>query len=119
MRGSASAGVRVRCVVRGPRINRRPSPTGTNMNSVLGKLKEAGIPLPPDNLIFMDKSLEAGLRLGSGIVRKIKTWGADVRSGPFLDIGCGWGRISYALLAREFSGQYIGTDVMESRVRWL
>ena len=67
----------------------------------------------------MDKNLEAGLRLGQELLRRIERFGADVREGPFLDVGCGWGRISYALLAREFAGTYIGIDVMKKRIDWL
>jgi hypothetical protein len=53
------------------------------------------------------------------MLASLESWQADVREGPFLDVGCGWGRITFSLLAAGFAGRYIGIDVLQKRIDWL
>ena len=36
-----------------------------------------------------------------------------------LDIGCGYGRLAYALKRRGFAGRYFGLDILPRHIRWL
>ncbi len=67
----------------------------------------------------MDKDFETGVNAGAGMVRRLKSLGADVSTGNFLDFGCGWGRLAYGLLKNDFKGQYVGIDIVVRRLAWL
>lgn len=41
------------------------------------------------------------------------------RGRPVLDVGCGYGRLAYALAARDFAGPYLGIDVLPRQIAWL
>lgn len=78
-----------------------------------------GVHLPPENLIFMDKDALSGLETGIKLVERMNEVGVKTHNGVLLDIGCGYGRIAYSLLNNNFSGIYIGVDILENRIRWL
>ncbi|MEQ1940717.1 class I SAM-dependent methyltransferase [Mesorhizobium sp. CN5-321] len=77
-----------------------------------------GIPLPPQELLFMDKDAAAGLEHGKKLITLIQQR-AGIGSGQFLDIGCGWGRAAYGLLSAGFPGSYVGFDVLPTQIDWL
>lgn len=78
-----------------------------------------GIPLPPQSIIFMDKDTESGIAAGKHRLKRLRSFGVRVPSGRVLDLGCGWGRMAYALAESGFYGKYVGVDVLERRVNWL
>jgi SAM-dependent methyltransferase len=41
------------------------------------------------------------------------------KGGLVLDIGCGYGRLAYALARRGFDGRYVGIDITKRWVDWL
>jgi|SRR5208337_3178671 len=77
------------------------------------------VPLPPQELIFMDRDPEQGFRMGLHLTDHLRARGANIRDGVFLDIGCGWGRLAFGLLERGFVGRYVGFDILKDRVDWL
>jgi cyclopropane fatty-acyl-phospholipid synthase-like methyltransferase len=70
-------------------------------------------------MIFMDKDFDRGLVYGKHMLREISAAGANVSSGTLVDIGCGWGRVTYSLLETDFAGNYIGVDVTRNRIEFL
>jgi SAM-dependent methyltransferase len=78
-----------------------------------------GVPMPPEHLIFMNPTADAGLRNAMKQVADMQKHGINTRNGPVLDIGCGWGRFAYGLLASDFLGEYIGIDLDRERIKWL
>jgi SAM-dependent methyltransferase len=78
-----------------------------------------GVPLPPDGILFMNKTAEGGLKHGTLLVRLLAQTGANVRNGTVLDVGCGWGRLAYGLLNVGFAGTYVGVDIVKDRIDWL
>jgi hypothetical protein len=78
----------------------------------------AGVPLPPKDLLFMDKTAAAGLEHGKKLITLIQQR-AGIGSGQFLDIGCGWGRAAYGLLNAGFGGRYVGFEVLPTQIDWL
>lgn len=67
----------------------------------------------------MHKSADKGVRGAMGQVDNIQKLGINTQNGLVLDIGCGYGRLAYGLLASEFLGEYIGVDVVRNRIKWL
>jgi SAM-dependent methyltransferase len=78
-----------------------------------------GIPLPPQSIIFMDKDREAGIAAGKHRLQRLRSFGVRVPSGRVLDLGCGWGRMAYALADAGFYGKYVGVDILKRQVEWL
>ncbi len=78
-----------------------------------------GVPLPPQELVFMNKSAEEGLNQGRSQVRKLAHFGLNVHDGLVFDLGCGYGRLAYGLLASGFRGRYVGLDITPDRIAWL
>ena len=79
----------------------------------------AGVPLPPQELIFGDPSAERGLVSGRGFLRRIEALSINYRVGLFFDVGCGWGRLAYTLLFHNFSQHYVGVDIVKRRIDFL
>lgn len=77
------------------------------------------VPLPPQELIFMDRDAISGFQHGLLLTDELQSRGANVCDGTLLDIGCGWGRLAYGLLERGFGGRYIGVDIVANRIAWL
>jgi len=76
-------------------------------------------PLPPQRLVFMNEEPTEIVRNAGVLMDFVTTRGAyDPRSG-ILDVGCGYGRIAYWLLAQDFEGWYVGCDVLREHVAWL
>jgi SAM-dependent methyltransferase len=75
-------------------------------------------PFPPDNLLFMDKSSDKMIRNGDILLQLGKKVLA-FRGRPVLDIGCGYGRMAYALLRDGFAAPYLGIDILRHHVNWL
>jgi SAM-dependent methyltransferase len=78
----------------------------------------AGVLLPPQDMLFMDKTAGAGLEHGKKLITLIQQR-AGIGNGQFLDIGCGWGRAAYGLLNAGFDGRYVGFDVLPDQIDWL
>jgi len=70
-------------------------------------------------MIFMDQDFLKVLSYGKHMLQEIRALGANVGGGNFVDIGCGWGRITYSLLDLDFAGHYFGFDVIKNRVEFL
>lgn len=78
----------------------------------------AGVPLPPPDLLFMEKDPGEGLAHAKGLVQQIANL-VTLDDGIFLDLGCGWGRAAYGLLSIPFSGDYVGFDLLPKHTEWL
>lgn len=76
-------------------------------------------PFPPTSLMFMDRSPEEMLERGQRLIEFVADRGHLVRRGSILDVGCGYGRLAYTLLDRQFSGSYVGCDVLKRQIEWL
>lgn len=76
------------------------------------------IPLPPPELMFMPEDAPTFIRNGDNLLC-LADGKTNLSSGPVLDVGCGYGRLAYALHRRGFSGRYVGLDVLPAHVRWL
>lgn len=75
-------------------------------------------PLPPaDMLGFMGEDAATSARNGDLLLGLAK--GHYPRDGLVFDIGCGYGRLAYALARHGFSGRYVGVDVTRRWVDWL
>jgi hypothetical protein len=98
-------------------FRRRPRPPAQTAATDSASLK--GVPLPPDGILFMNKTAQNGLQQGTSHARKLGKCGVNVRNGLLLDVGCGWGRLAYGLLNTGFEGKYLGVDIVRQRVDWL
>lgn len=78
-----------------------------------------GVPLPPEDLVFMDQDADRGYRHGMRLASRIGALGANVEDGLVLDIGCGYGRLAYGLLGNGFRGTYVGLDILPDRIEFL
>lgn len=78
-----------------------------------------GVPLPPQELVFMDQDADRGYRHGMRLASRIGECGANVEDGLLLDIGCGYGRLAYGLLGNGFQGTYVGLDILPDRIQFL
>jgi SAM-dependent methyltransferase len=83
-------------------------------------------PLPPAKLrsrVGTDSSREQFLSVGAmtaGLVRQLaeRHGGDGVRSGTWLDFGCGSGRVARHLVSSGVVGSMIGVDVDADAIRW-
>ncbi|NTJ46924.1 class I SAM-dependent methyltransferase [Agrobacterium rhizogenes] len=73
---------------------------------------------PPEHLLFMDKTPEAMIKTGDALLRLGKSV-ITFRGRPVLDIGCGYGRMAYALERDGFSRLYQGIDLLKQPITWL
>jgi SAM-dependent methyltransferase len=68
--------------------------------------------------MFMDRTHAAMRRNGDQLLAlggKVFT----LRGRPVLDIGCGYGRLAYALHRTGFEGTYVGLDILPRHISWL
>ncbi len=79
----------------------------------------AGVPVPPSSMLFMDLNPETMLRNGALLLEPVRKRGHLRRDGLVMDVGCGYGRIAYALIQGGFSGRYLGCDILAKHVVWL
>ncbi len=67
--------------------------------------------------MFMGETEETARRNGATLLRVVD--GLYDRSGLILDLGCGYGRLAYALCDSGFAGTYIGYDIKAGAIEWL
>lgn len=75
-------------------------------------------PVPPQSLMFMGDTPDTFLAKGDSLLDV--AWphlNHPIRS--VVDVGCGYGRLAYALDRKGFQGEYLGLDVLERPVEWL
>jgi SAM-dependent methyltransferase len=73
-------------------------------------------PLPPRSMRFMGEDDEKFSAIGDLYVRAISEYAIPTN---LLDIGCGYGRLAYALHRSGFKGPYLGLDVIPHCISWL
>lgn len=78
----------------------------------------SGVPLPPQDLIIMQKDPQQNLLQARSLARRINEL-AGIGDGLFFDLGCGWGRAAYGLLDSGFRGDYVGFDLLPKQLEWL
>lgn len=78
-----------------------------------------GLPLPPDEMRFMGDRGDRLLEIGREVLAIPRRAGFLPLDGFVLDIGCGYGRLAYALAAEGFHGRYLGLDILERHIGWL
>jgi SAM-dependent methyltransferase len=78
----------------------------------------AGVPLPPQDLIIMEKDPEKNRIRAREMARHIDKL-VGIGTGLLFDLGCGWGRAAYGLLDTGFSGRYVGFDLLPKQIEWL
>jgi SAM-dependent methyltransferase len=67
--------------------------------------------------MFMAETEENAVRNGDSLLEVVDGLYDD--RGLVLDIGCGYGRLAYALYRRGFEGDYLGYDVKRDAIGWL
>lgn len=83
----------------------------TNMN------KEK-IPLPPNNLRFMNENDDKFIKIGQECLEFLLRHGF-IYSSSIIDIGSGYGRLAYAILNHfDFTGSYVGVDILPKHIAW-
>lgn len=75
-------------------------------------------PYPPESLLFMDKTVEAMVERG-GILLDLCKKVVTFRGRPVIDIGCGYGRMAYALKRDGFEANYLGLDIIKKHIGWV
>jgi len=73
--------------------------------------------MPPANLRFMGEDEVTFLKNGENLLAPVL--GRFDMNGTVLDIGCGYGRLAYALRRAGFRGQYVGLDILPLQINWL
>jgi 2-polyprenyl-3-methyl-5-hydroxy-6-metoxy-1,4-benzoquinol methylase len=68
--------------------------------------------------MFMEPSAEVMLRNGT-ILLELANKIVDIKNGSILDVGCGYGRLAYALHSMDFNGSYHGIDILKNQIDWL
>lgn len=66
----------------------------------------------------MGETDEAFVALGEELVQALTEHAGLEQGSRVLDIGCGYGRLPFALTQRGFSGRYVGVDVLKPQLRW-
>ena len=75
------------------------------------------LPIPPQNLRFMGEDDEGFLQMAERILQPVM--GRFNLSAKVLDVGCGYGRLSYGLRKAGFTGKYVGFDILKRHIDWL
>ncbi|MGY3446634.1 MULTISPECIES: class I SAM-dependent methyltransferase [unclassified Bradyrhizobium] len=88
------------------------------MNNPVTELDGKELPLPPKDLLFMNETWESFPKNGAGLLA-LGNRVLQLRGRPIVDIGCGFGRIAYALAAKGYRGNYCGVDVLSPQISWL
>ena len=76
-------------------------------------------PLPPADILGFMGEDAAKSELNGELLLGLADGRWPSQNGLVLDIGCGYGRLAYALARRGFEGRYIGIDVTKRWVDWL
>ena len=77
------------------------------------------IPLPPAGYMFMEKDHQQMLVNGETLLTLALEREPLPTSGSVLDLGCGYGRLAYALIRSGFKGDYLELDILPQHVLWL
>lgn len=77
------------------------------------------IKLPPQDLRFMNESDEQFISIGTTNLSILEDHGFTITS-KVLDVGCGYGRLAFAINHQypDFSGQYVGLDILKKHIGW-
>lgn len=75
--------------------------------------------LPPQDLMFMQEDHATMLRNGMSLLKVAKDRGYWENRYFVLDVGCGYGRMAYAVLEEGFPGRYVGLDILPRHIAWL
>jgi Methyltransferase domain. len=78
-----------------------------------------GVPLPPEDFVFMDADARQGYEMGKKLANSIGALGLNTTDGHLLDVGCGYGRLAYGLLGNGYRGDYLGLDLLPDRITFL
>ena len=77
-----------------------------------------GIPLPPQRLRFLVDDDDAGLVVhAEDLVQRSRRHGLQ-EGARVLDIGCGYGRLALGLKMADFTGAYVGFDILPRHIQW-
>jgi SAM-dependent methyltransferase len=76
-----------------------------------------GLPLPPENLRFMNDSGDRIVSSGKYHADWLRRQGMP-NDARLLDVGSGYGRLAIGLVSSDFTGQYLGFDILRPHVRW-
>lgn len=74
-------------------------------------------PFPPKKFMFMGETEDSSTRSGDLLLSFVD--GRFDREGLVFDVGCGYGRMAYALARSGFGGEYVGLDVKKASIDWL
>lgn len=72
--------------------------------------------LPPQNLRFMNEDDEKFVSIGDLLLLDAYRY---VNPVSVFDVGCGYGRLAYALRRQNFAGDYVGLDILARHIKWL
>lgn len=77
------------------------------------------LPLPPAKLRFMNENDAAFIKIGTQNFELLQEYGFSSNSN-LLDIGCGYGRMAYAIIYNQktYFGQYTGLDILPAHINW-
>lgn len=76
------------------------------------------LPLPPQNLRFMNEDDAKFIRIGSDNLELMIEHGFTAQS-RLLDIGSGYGRLPSAIIRdMDFQGRYVGVDILPRHIEW-
>lgn len=65
---------------------------------------------------FMNEDDQKFVDIGEGLLNHALRY--CIPSSVF-DLGCGYGRLAYALHRRRFGGRYVGMDILPKQINWL
>lgn len=74
------------------------------------------IPFPPMKMRFMNEDDARFAKIGDDLLEGVLKY---VQPRTVLDIGCGYGRLAYALRRANFTGKYVGVDILPKHIEWL
>jgi SAM-dependent methyltransferase len=76
------------------------------------------VPLPPENLRFMNEDDEKYRRVGDELVDDLRTQAGLTERSVVIDVGSGYGRVAHALIRQGFQGRYRGFDILPRHIAW-
>ena len=77
------------------------------------------VPIPPKDLMFLDKNDADFLKAGDKMLNIINKYVKFKDDSSILDIGCGYGRLAHAFIRnKNFHGEYIGIDILPNHIEW-
>jgi len=86
--------------------------------ALLRDVRRRGIALPPQRLRFLVDDDDAGLVVhAEDLVQRSRRHGLE-EGWRVLDIGCGYGRLALGLKMTDFTGSYVGFDILPRHIQW-